>query len=183
MPDYSETKIYTIVCYTTGKIYIGSTTMTLKERLRHHKYKRNTNCTSMEIIDNNNYNIVLVENYPCKNKKEAELREGMYIRNNPCVNIKIPGRTKKEWCQDNKEKMKEYKKEYYQDNEKKIKEKQKQYYEDNRERLNENDKQYYQNNKERLKDKRRQYHHYQKTWGGDPRSNNNLLRINIEIFK
>ena len=37
MPDYSKTKIYTIVCWTTGKIYIGHTTQSFLKRLSNHK--------------------------------------------------------------------------------------------------------------------------------------------------
>tara|TARA_R110000782_G_C14627757_1_gene394055 strand:- start:31 stop:579 length:549 start_codon:yes stop_codon:yes gene_type:complete len=182
MPDYSKLKIYTIVCYRTGKIYIGSTVKTLKERLSLHKHRRN--CTAREIINNNNnYDIVLVENYPCKNRTEAELREGIYIINNPCVNKNIPGRTLKEWCQDNKEKIKEYKKKYSQDNKEKISEKRKQYGQDNKQHLKQYRQQYQQDNKEIISENKKKYHQHRNSWGGNPQSNNNLLRINIEIFK
>ena len=43
MPDYSKGKIYRIVCNTTGKVYIGSTSQDyLSQRLRKHveEYKK-----------------------------------------------------------------------------------------------------------------------------------------------
>ena len=37
MPDYSNGKVYKLVCDTTQKIYIGSTTLRLCQRLAQHK--------------------------------------------------------------------------------------------------------------------------------------------------
>ena len=34
--------------------------------------------------------IILVEDYPCNSKQELELREAHYIKNIPCINMKIP---------------------------------------------------------------------------------------------
>jgi hypothetical protein len=71
--------------------------------------------------------------------------EGKIIRKyeseSECVNIRIDGRTKKEYNQDNKDTIQEYRKEYYEDN----KEKAKEYYEDNKEKS----KEYYEENKEK----------------------------------
>ena len=92
MPNYSNSKIYKIVCKTTGLTYYGSTTATLKSRLRDHTYykKGNRDCSSQPIIDGNNSEIVLVEDYPCETKEELLWRERYYIENNECVNIQIP---------------------------------------------------------------------------------------------
>ena len=118
---YENGKIYKIVCNITGEIYYGSTIETLKERLRKHK-KIDNPCVSKNILDRGDYKIELIENYPCNNKYELEEQEATYIRNNTCINITIPHRTKKE-----------YKKQYYKNNQEKFKE----YYENNKERLNE----------------------------------------------
>jgi predicted GIY-YIG superfamily endonuclease len=36
MPNYQNSKIYKIRCNTTGLVYIGSTTQSLKQRLDQH---------------------------------------------------------------------------------------------------------------------------------------------------
>ena len=164
MPNYQNGKIYELVDLTTNNKYYGSTVQDLKMRKSGHvkKYKgylnnkKNFYTTSFEIIKNNNYEIYLVENFPCNSKSELEAREGYYIRNNKCVNKYIPG------IIDKKEYMKNYNKLY------KIKEKGKQYRIDN---------------KEKIKEYKKQLYHYKNSWGGDPRNNNNLLKINLDIFK
>jgi len=153
MPNYSQSKIYTLVCWTTGKIYIGSTTQSLEQRLCDHRISKRKDYSSKKIIKNNNFEIILIENFPCNSKKELEFREGLYIRNNPCVNIKIAGRTRKE------------------------------YYQDNRDKFLENRKQYHINNREKRLEYEKQYRDYQNTWGGDKRYNNNLLKIDINLFQ
>ncbi len=47
---------------------------------------------------------------------ELQQRERFYIENNECVNKVIPLRTKKQYNENNKEKISDYNKEYYQDN-------------------------------------------------------------------
>jgi len=88
MERYQKGKIYRIVCNTTDKCYIGSTCEnTLARRLSKHItcYRRwmdqKDNCyiSSYEIFDNNNYDIILLENYPCNNKDELHVRERWYI--------------------------------------------------------------------------------------------------------
>ena len=44
-------------------------------------------------MDNGDYNIHLVEECPCDNKKDLLIRERFYIDNNPCVNIRKAHRT------------------------------------------------------------------------------------------
>tara|TARA_R110002153_G_scaffold48412_1_gene136534 strand:+ start:68 stop:499 length:432 start_codon:yes stop_codon:yes gene_type:complete len=80
--------IYKITCE-TGKIYYGSTKRTLKQRLYNHIMVKD--CTSRDFI---NPKIELLETCKKENQKE---REGYYIKNFECVNIRTPGRTKKEY--------------------------------------------------------------------------------------
>jgi len=42
MPDYSNSKIYKIICNITGFVYIGSTLQTLIQRLQDHKRDYNS---------------------------------------------------------------------------------------------------------------------------------------------
>jgi hypothetical protein len=76
---YKKGIVYEISCKSTGKKYIGSTIQTLKARLCKHKYNRNT-CSSKEIINGGNYEIILIEKYPCNSKEELNKRETYYIK-------------------------------------------------------------------------------------------------------
>ena len=130
MVNYNNGKIYKIVDNTNGNIYVGSTTQKyLYDRLSKHKnsYKRFLEgkgkycCTSCEIIKNNNYDIILLELVNSNSKDELKSRERFFIDTLDCVNKVLPGRTNKEWKDDNKEKIKEW----IDDNKEKIKEYQK----------------------------------------------------------
>jgi hypothetical protein len=96
--------------------------------------------------------IELVENCPCNSKEELLQREGYYIRNNNCVNKFIPDRTRKEYLETNKEKLKEYHKKYDETNKERIAERKKNYSETNKEKLKEYHKKYYQQKKEEKKE-------------------------------
>lgn len=134
---YDNGKIYKLIDNTNGNIYIGSTIQPLYKRKSQHKEDRNT-CKSKLIIENGDYDIILIENYPCKSKEELLMRERYYIESIDCINKQLPGRTGAEWYQDNKERIlekaknkvktdeikeyqKEYQKEYYQKHKAKIK--------------------------------------------------------------
>ena len=164
MVNYQLGKIYKIVDNTNGKIYIGSTCEpTLSRRLAQHKrgcrlyFKTKSRfMTSFEILKNENYEIVLVENYPCNSKDELHARERYYIENNECVNKFIPTRTNKENREANKSKKTEQRKEYYNENKHKITEYKKQYHETNKEKVLIKLKKYREENIEMIKEKRKQ---------------------------
>jgi hypothetical protein len=159
MPDYSLGKIYRIVCNTTGKVYYGSTTQKyLSKRLAAHcrnlgQYlEGKTNYTSsFEVLENQNYECVLVENYPCNTKDELHSRERFYIEGNKCVNIKIPTRTDIEYWRDNPDKKKEKDKRYYMKHKEDISAKEKERYKENKVVKLERAKQYYESNKDKVK--------------------------------
>lgn len=120
--DYSNGKIYKVECNITGLIYVGSTTeIKLSTRLSKHKChyqewldgKRGFT-TSFEIIKNNDYQIVLIEDYPCNSDKELEDREKHYIRSLKCVN-KL-GKLTTTWNERNPERTKEIKAQWYEAN-------------------------------------------------------------------
>lgn len=113
--DYSNGKIYRIVCNITGRQYIGSTTQSLPKRLHEHKRKyklflegKVQFITSFSVLENNNVDIILVESCPCKSKEELHRRERLFIETMDCVNKIIPLRTDAEYKRDNKEMIKEY---------------------------------------------------------------------------
>ena len=90
MRDYKNGKIYKIVSYKTGRVYIGSTIQQLSSRMAGHrrnynKYqgrKKHTleagtglNCiTPFDVIHMGDADIVLVETYPCNSKDELDAR-------------------------------------------------------------------------------------------------------------
>ncbi len=92
--DYSQGKIYKIVCNKTGLVYIGSTCKTLEKRLKGHvndckRYldkKSHHLISSIYVIFSNDYKIELIEDYPCNNRKELLQREYYYIDNIECIN-------------------------------------------------------------------------------------------------
>ena len=136
---YHTSKIYKISSPQCEKFYIGSTTQKLNIRLSIHKssYKRYIekgigSCfTSFEVVKFDDCIIELVKNVNCNSKKELEKIEGECIKEqyDRILNKRIEGRTYKEWCEINKDKMKEYR----EANKNKIKE----HYENNKEKLHE----------------------------------------------
>ena len=122
-------QIYKITSSNTEKIYIGSTSKSLTERLRCHEYNykayqngKTNNVKSFEILEKKNYKIELLEEIEYETKNELHEREGYYIRKyrDICVNRYVAGRTKKQYCKDNADKIRQY----YKDNMVKIKEQQ-----------------------------------------------------------
>jgi len=123
-------RIYYLRCDETNDVYIGSTIQTLKERLRGHikdKY-----CTSKLIIKYDSCIILLLEEIEVENRKELEKIERQYIETYVCVNKMIPGRTDKEYRNDNKIKIAKKDKEIYKLNKIQILEKQKIYAQKNK---------------------------------------------------
>jgi len=158
-PKYQQGKIYKIVCNITNEIYIGSTIQTLEKRLGQHK---NQNYMSKQIIEQNNYEIELIKDYPCNNKRELEEEESKYIRENKCINIVIPNRTMKEYYQENKDDIKQRTSKYYYNNVEHYCIYNKNYRDKNKEKLQEYDKQKYLNNKEKIKERVRKYRLYKR---------------------
>ena len=149
MPNYQNGKIYKIESLEGECVYYGSTIQKLCVRMAEHRkhYKIKRGITSEHILCFDDAKIYLVENYPCNSKEELHAREGYYIKNNDCVNKKIPGRTRKEYRETNKVKIKNYKKEYRETHKEKIKEEFKQWFIKNRDIHNKQSKLRYQKNK------------------------------------
>ena len=124
--------------------YYGSTISSIPRRKTSHKskYKRfiegktNKYYSSFDIMKRGNWDMVLIENCPCENLKELERREGEYIRNNPCVNKYIAGRTQKEWREENREILIEKSRQRYFNNHESNLEKKKKRWETNKDELN-----------------------------------------------
>jgi hypothetical protein len=156
MVNYQNGKIYRIVCNVTDKVYIGSTTKErLSQRLTAHvsDYKKylvdhKKKLTSYEVLQYDDYDIVLIENCPCDTKDELLKRERYFIETLVCVNKVIPTRTVKEYYEANKETIVNQNKKYVEIHKDEIKIRMKKYGEDNKEYLDKQQKQYYIDNKE-----------------------------------
>ena len=121
--DYINGKIYVIRNHINDLVYVGSTTQSLSKRFSWHKSNRNCKKNKKYIIYQSfdelgieNFYIEIVELYPCSCKEELCKREGQYIRKFDSYkngyNMRIAGRTQKEYNQENQEKIKEQKKIY-----------------------------------------------------------------------
>jgi hypothetical protein len=157
MTDYKNGKIYRLVCNTTGKQYIGSTTQSLSQRLGGHKavYKHFIDgktiyqVSSFSILCENNFEMILIEEFPCENKNQLERRERYYIEITKCVNKIKPAQTKEEQkkhVQKYIQEHKEHKEKYYQKYHQEHKEQKQMYHYENQEKRKENR----QKNKEKL---------------------------------
>jgi hypothetical protein len=152
---YEKGKIYKIVCNITGECYIGSTCeSTLARRLARHRkdFKRwkannHTYTSSFQIIERDNYDIVLIEDFKCETKDQLLKRERHFIENNKCINILVPTRTMQEYRQEFKNKVNEQSRGYYNNNKSKKLEQQKIYRELNKEKIQLKNQLYYQKKK------------------------------------
>jgi len=138
---YENGKIYMIESLSSNLVYYGSTCSELCKRLSKHVYAFNHSkgeSTASKVLCNADHKIILVEYFPCNTREELTARESHYIRNNECVNKNIPGRTIKEWYNDNREevlrKQKIISSNRYENNKESIKEWHKNYYEENKEK-------------------------------------------------
>jgi len=157
MADYNNGKIYKIVDYVSGDVYIGSTTQSLKRRRQKHvsdsknygkiRNGRVIKYSSHFIIMKNDYVISLLESYPCNNKDELRIREQEWIDKTECINTQRAYRTKEQASEQNKKCWKS------------------------------------RNGTQKMKDYKKQLYDYQITWGGSKGSSNNLLLIDINLFR
>jgi len=97
--NYNNTIIYKIVCndINVKDLYVGHTT-NFKQRKNSHRSECNMNLGKKYEIMNkyggwNNWSMVVIENYPCKNKLEAEAKERYWIETLKAnLNSIIPGK-------------------------------------------------------------------------------------------
>jgi hypothetical protein len=175
LANYNNTVIYKIYCKNdnVNDIYIGHTT-NFKQRNKLHKSNCNVetskgyNYKIYKIIRENggwdNWNMSIVEEYPCNNVNEARDRERYWIeKESSQLNVTIPNRSKKEYSQiyrivhreEISEKAKIYRnnnkdniKSYLEANKDKISFQKQDWYEENKEEILEKAKIKYEENKE-----------------------------------
>ena len=117
MPDYAKTIIYKLINYDyPDLVYVGSTT-DFTNRKRYHKcncYNEKAKGYNLKVYkmirDNDgwkNWNMIKICDYPCNNRREAELEEDKYMTElKASMNMKRASRTKQQYYKDNKEKIK-----------------------------------------------------------------------------
>ena len=108
MPNYATSKVYKIVCNLSNEAYIGSTTVSLSQRLALHK--ANLGCSSRQIIERGDYKIVLIEDYPCERKEQLAMRERHWYDIMDCINKNRPHTTLEEKKEYQKRYISEYQK-------------------------------------------------------------------------
>ena len=157
---YKKAKIYRLVNEVDGEFYVGSTCTSLARRLSSHrgmaKVKPNQKVYKhLNSIGFDKVSIILVEEYSCENKMQLETRERKHIEElKPTLNSSIPTRTRAEFNEANRDKMKQY----YQDNRNTIINRAKQYLRDNPEKAIENRNRYVENNQEKVSETNAKYY-------------------------
>jgi len=151
MVNYGKAMIYKIVPKDNNDYcYIGST-CDFKSRKNQHKRDCNNpnnkgyNTPLYKHIRDNGgweeYEMILIEYFSCETKLELLKREReckeIYNDNLGC---NIPGRTEKEYREDNKEKRAEQYKEWCQNNKERVLQQAKEYYQNNKEAIDEKGK-------------------------------------------
>ena len=154
--DYSKTSIYKIVCNDLNikDCYVGHTTDMTKRKYTHknscnnEKHKAHNHKIYQIIRENGgweNWNMLLVEKFPCKDQYEACKREReVYEELDAKMNTYRPYLTQEE--------LKEYHKKYREENKEERKEYEKQYYQEHKQYK----KQYYQEHKTEIIEKQKE---------------------------
>ena len=174
MPNYVKTIIYKLVNYDyPDLVYVGSTTNFTK-RKQHHKNRclnekgKKYNLKVYKMIREydgwENWSMIKICDYPCKNRREAELEEDKYMTELKAnMNMKRASRTQQQYREDNREKIQKYYKEHRDNNKEKIqqyrednREKKKEYRDNNKEKIQEYGKEYYETNKNTILENNRE---------------------------
>ena len=84
---YNNGKIYKIWNISNDEVYVGSTCNPLHKRMSYHrsvvnhpKYEHRNLYKMMDEVGIQNFNIELIEDFPCNNKDQLRRREGHFIR-------------------------------------------------------------------------------------------------------
>ena len=181
MPDYSKIQIYRFVCndLTIKDNYVGSTTNWTKRKQHHKKCCNNLNnnhshLNIYKVMRENggfeNWNMILIEDYPCENRRQAEQREQYwkeFYNDNMGQNrafvteeqkIQESHEFHKKHYQANKDILAEKYQAKYQANKTKILEQTRAYKQANKDIIKERSRAYRQANKDIIKEQSRAYY-------------------------
>jgi len=160
-----------------GLKYVGSTDRTIKQRLYNHR------CWELYDMNKFDYSVKTLEEVEYNEKIELRQREQYYMNIIECCNqLRAVGVSRKVYdkitYERHKERILKRMSEYQKTDQAKIKAKIR--YQKNKHKIFE----YETNpiNKARRNKNMRKLRERKITWGGDPRNNNNLLSIDIDIF-
>jgi hypothetical protein len=163
--DYSKTVIYKIVCndLEIKDYYVGHTTDFTRRKSCHkcaccNENSRDYNFKVYQMIREyggwNNWTMIEIEKFPCKDGNEARTQERYWFEQlGATLNMIYPIRSQKEYREENIEHIKEQKKTYYLENIDKIKK----YHEENIEHIKERKKKYYLKHSEEYQEYRTKY--------------------------
>jgi hypothetical protein len=175
--NYAKTIIYKLVCNDLNIIecYVGHTTdFTVrkkchKNRCQNESDKKHNLKVYKTIRDTGgweNYSMVEIEKYPCKDSREARSKEReWYEILNSNLNTYYPERSKKEYNKDNADKISARQSQYNKDNADKISAWQSQYNKDNADKISAFQTQYRKDNADKMSAFQTQYRkdHIEKT--------------------
>ena len=176
--DYNNTEIYKICCkdIDISDIYVGHTTNFYK-RMHNHKTvcsnrkdKRNKTYLYKFIRQNggwSNWEMILIEKYPCSDEKQAASRERYWFeflrptlnKNRPTITHDESLEYHQQYYIQNKNKLLEYQHQYNKQNKNKLLEYKQHYYSQNKNKLNQYGYEYYRKNKEILNEKQKSKYH------------------------
>jgi hypothetical protein len=184
---YNNGKIYKIINNFNDMVYIGSTCLPLRKRIFNHKKEqragRSPNRHLFQLVSEavngwDDFQIVLIESYPCANKDELfryeEHHRAQFVAVTPelCLNMCRAYAThadkllqKKESRQRNTTTHTDYMRSYA-----------------HRPHVKAYRQQYEKDNADRRKARARELYSYQCTWGGDKAYHNNMLSIEPALF-
>lgn len=167
---YDKAIIYGIRCNDTDELYVGSTIQKLSDRMDTHKKEakqEGAKCMSSIIISRGNYEVLIIEEYPCEERQQLRAREEYHRSlNEKAINKIRAFRTddekkayKAQWHKNNyipnprvlltEDEKKDKKKEYYEEN----KDYYQKYRDEHKERQQELSHNHYEANKETYKER------------------------------
>ena len=106
MSNFQDGKIYKVINTVNSEIYVGSTTIDLDKRMIKHKCdaKQRPHLSKFYTFMNetgiDNFEIELIEDYPCETQEELRKREGKIIKAMATLNQRIAGRTPAEYSKE-----------------------------------------------------------------------------------
>ncbi len=170
--DYQNTIIYKIQHVNNPELlYIGSTIDFTKRKSRHKSTCNNSNIRGYnyklyQMIRENGgwdmFNMVIVKEFPCENKREAECEEDKCIREmKSSLNMRrayITPEEKKQYYTEHKEQIAERQKQYNLEHKDKLAERKKQYNLEHKDQIAERKKQYNLEHKDQIAEQVKQYY-------------------------
>ncbi len=162
--DFSKAKIYKLTNDFNDDVFVGATCDTLIKKFSYYKKAVNRDINKdkypfklMREIGTDRFRIDLIEEWEASDKQDMRIKLGKYVREIGTLNSKIPGRTAKEYMEDNIDIIKDREKEYREANKDRLKESRKKYREENKDKIQKYSKEYNENNADKIKEWQKQW--------------------------